>query len=66
MGAKHMRAATALKADRQVIEEIAAVDRRLVRDFGERCDTFEVGCATCQCWRARDILHRAFEIAEDI
>ena len=46
-------------------KEIAAIDRRLVRYFGKRCSEYEIGCFTCQAWRARDDIARAFEIVEE-
>ncbi len=45
--------------------ELAAIDRELVRLYGERCDEFEITCTCCLAWRIRDDLGLVLEV-EDV
>lgn len=38
-------------------ELIAALDRFLVKHYGERCNTVQGGCPCCAVWAARDVLN---------
>jgi len=62
-----MRVAKPHEADRVAkIEELAAIDRRIVKEWGDRCSDRELGCITCQVWAARDVIARAFEITDEL
>jgi hypothetical protein len=43
-----------LAAERR--ELFAAIDRFIVRTYGERCRDVQGGCPTCAIWAARDVL----------
>lgn len=44
----------ALSAERR--ELFGAIDRFIVKVYGERCDTVQGGCQCCSVWAARDVL----------
>lgn len=53
-----MRSASeAMQREVRINETFAAMDRLIVKEFGERCPDFDPTCATCVAWRAREDLH---------
>ena len=46
----------------KIKEALATIDRELVRQFGERCDEFDITCVCCRAWRTRDDLELALEV----
>ncbi len=44
------------EGERDRRDTLAAIDRFLVKYYGERCSTMSGGCPCCIVWAARDML----------
>ena len=49
----------------KIREALATIDDDIARQFGERCDEFEITCACCRSWRTRDDLKLVLEVSAE-
>lgn len=50
------------KAEAEKREVFAALDRFIVKHYGERCKPYQDGCPCCIAWAMRDTLSMAIGI----